>query len=190
MSINKVIFLDTETTGIDFSNDEIIQVSAILVNLDTRDIESTINYYFESEKEIPSIITAINGYYTGKWKIEGYNPITRSEGAKLLFKFLDDYKHSSVIVCHNAPFDRAFCSNFLFTHGNIPHIDQFKYWFDTATVAFLFNIRGTWIKSSLNYCQEQLHIQYQRKFKHDALDDCFLLKEVFFGMLDRITVIS
>lgn len=190
MSINKVIFLDSETTGLDFVNDEIIQVAAILVNLDTRIVESAINYHFESENTIPPRVSEITGYYNGKWEIEGYNPITRSEGAKLLFKFLDDHKYSSVIVCHNSPFDRAFCSNFLFTYGNIQYKDQPKYWFDTVTMAFLFNIRGTWIKASLNYCQEQLHIQYQRKSKHDALDDCFLLKEVFFGMLDKISVKS
>lgn len=190
MSINKVIFLDTETTGLDFVLDEIVQVSAIVVNLDTREVESAINYFLDSEKEIPQRVTAINGYYKGKWKLEGKYPIERSTCAKLLFDFLKFNETSSIIVCHNSPFDRAFCSNFLFVHGNIQHIQQPKYWFDTATVALLFNLRGTWEKSSLDYCKNKLHIQYERKTQHDALDDCYLLKDVFFGMLDRINVTS
>jgi len=185
MRANKVIFLDTETTGVDFVNDEIIQVSAITCDLDTHEIESSINYFFESTKDVPERVTAINGYYKGKWAAENYFPLEYSVGAPLIFDYLK--QKDAIIFCHNSSFDRAFIS-ILLTRCGIPPLEQPKYFFDSASLAVLFIIKSDWENISLDACKGKLGVAYQRLKKHDGLDDCYLLREVFFAMTKLIHV--
>ena len=185
MQINKVIFLDTETSGIDFINDELIQVSAITCDLDTQEVESSINYFFESTIEVSSRVTEINGYYKGKWAAEGYAAISPTVGAPLIFEYLK--QKNAAIFCHNSSFDRAFISIFLTRHGIAP-IEQPKYYFDTATLASLFLMKSDWETVSLDACRGKFNVAYQRLKKHDGLDDCYLLREVFFAMMKTIHV--
>jgi len=185
MSIQKVIFADTETTGLDFVNDELVQVSAITCDLDTQEVESSINYFFESTKEVEPRVTKINGYYKGKWKAEGFNPIPNEVGAPFILDYLN--QKSAVIFCHNSSFDRAFISIFLNRCG-VPTLEQPKYFFDSATLASLFMMKSDWKKPSLDYCVERLKVPYQRLKKHDGLDDCYLLREVFFSLMKNIHV--
>ena len=185
MSINKVIFLDTETTGLGFVNDELIQVSAITCDLDTQEVESSINFFFEATKEVPQRITNINGYYKGKWEAEGVGPVEPMKAISVIFDYLN--QKNSVIFCHNSSFDRAFIS-ILMTRCGIEPLEQPKYYFDSATLACLFMMKNEWERVSLNYCAERLKVPYKRLKKHDGLDDCYLLREVFFAMMKNIHV--
>lgn len=185
MSVNKVIFLDTETTGVDFANDELIQVSAITCDLDTQEVESSINFFFESTKDVPSRITDINGYYKGKWEAEGFNPLEPEFVAPHIHAYLS--QPNAVIFCHNSSFDRAFIS-ILLTRCGIEPLKQPKYFFDSATLACLFRMKDEWARVSLDYCAERLKVPYKRLKKHDSLDDCYLLREVFFAMMKNIHV--
>ena len=188
MSVNKVIFLDVETTGVDFINDELIQVSAITCDLDTQEVESSINYFFESTIEVSPRVTEINGYYQGKWGMEGYNPISHSVGAPLIYDYINRTKFGETILfCHNSSFDRAFISIFLNRNGISP-LDQPKYFFDSATLAVLFRMKSDWKRVSLDYCAERFKVPYKRLKKHDGLDDCYLLREVFFSMMKNIHI--
>lgn len=183
--INKLIFLDTETTGIDPEKNEIIQVAAVLVDLDTRKIESAINYYIEATGELDAAASVVNGYYVGKWTEEERHPLKPEIVAPMLKQFLSI--RNSAIVAHNSSFDRAFCASLLSKHG-ISRRDQPKYWFDTATMAFLFMLKSGWNRVSLDYAKEQLKVEYVRKKQHDALDDCYLLVDTFFKMIDLIDI--
>lgn len=185
MTVSKVIILDTETTGVDFVNDELIQVSAITCNLDTQEVESSINYFFESTKDVSQEVTNINGYYKGKWTEEEYNPIPPEVGAPFILDYLN--QKNAVIFCHNSSFDRAFISIFLNRYG-VPTNEQPKYFFDSATLACLFKMKSDWKKVSLDYCVERLKVPYQRLKKHDSLDDCYLLREVFFALMKNIHI--
>lgn len=186
MNIQKVIFIDTETTGVDFVNDEIIQCSGIIVDLDTKEVEGSINYFFESTKEVPARITEINGYYKGKWEAEGYYPIDRKTGAEYILKFIT--LPNSAIFCHNSAFDRSFVAAFLTRFGGYNPLELPKYWFDDATLAALFVMKSDWQTITLDFCKTKLGVEYQRLKKHDSLDDCYLLKEVFFEFMKRIHV--
>jgi DNA polymerase III epsilon subunit-like protein len=187
MDFDKVIFLDTETTGINFVDNELIQVAAITCDLNTTDmgILSSINYYFEAAKEVNSEAARVNGYYKGKWESEGLFPIEPKIGAGYVIKYLT--QPNTCIFCHNSSFDRAFISIFL-TRNGIPPEQQPKYFFDSATLAALFKFKSDWEKVSLNYCATQLGVQYRRLKKHDGLDDCYFLREVFVAMMKRISV--
>lgn len=185
MTIHKVIFMDTETTGLDFVNDELIQVSAITCNIDTQEVESSINYFFEATKDVDPRVTEINGYYKGKWEAEGFNPIFPEVGAPFILDYLN--QKDTVIFCHNSSFDRAFLSIFLNRCG-IPPLEQPKYFYDSATLACLFKMKSEWEQVSLNYCAARLKVPYKRLKKHDGLDDCYLLREVFFALMKNIHV--
>jgi DNA polymerase III subunit epsilon len=182
---SKVIFLDTETTGLDFINDELIQIAAITCDLDTQEIDSSINYYIESTIEVPERVTQINGYYRGKWEAEGFNPVPMNAVVPLVLDYLK--QKDSVIFCHNASFDRAFVSIMMNRHGVNP-LDQPKYFCDSATLACLFRMKSDWERVSLDYCADRLKVAYKRLKKHDGLDDCYLLKEVFFALMKSIHV--
>ena len=100
----------------------------------------------------------------------------------MFIKFL---KEGDAIFCHNSPFDRSFMS-MLFERTGIPTKQQPKYWFDTATLAYLFRLKGNWEKVSLDYCAQQLGVDIKRSGEHDAIEDCLILKEVYFKMMEII----
>jgi DNA polymerase III epsilon subunit-like protein len=175
-------------TGINVATDEVIQVAALMCDVYTGDIESSMNYYIEAPKglKLDTEAVAVNGYYHGKWLNEGKCPVDPTIVAPLLLKFLTT-KYSA-IVCHNSSLDRTFLMNFMWKYGNIEPKDQPKYWFDTASLAFLFKLKNSWSRVSLDYMKEKLHVEYVRKRYHDALDDTYLLKEVFFELIKKINI--
>jgi len=185
MPVQKVIFLDTETTGVNFIKDELIQISAITCDLDTQEVESSINYFLESTIEVPERVAKINGYYKGKWEAEGFNPLEPKTVAPLVLEYLT--QKDAVIFCHISSFDRAFISIFLNRYG-VDTLDQPKHFFDSATLAVLFKMKSDWERVSLDYCVDRLRVPYRRLKKHDGLDDCYLLREVFFAMMKNIHV--
>lgn len=95
------VFLDTETTGLEYE-DQIIQLSYIITD-DKFEIVESKNYYFDVDVEISSKATQIHG-------IDKEKIMELSKGKK--FKdyakdILWDFQNAKVI-CHNADFDTRF----------------------------------------------------------------------------------
>ena len=187
--MNNIIFLDTETTGLNFIKDEIIQASAIRVDICSSTIIDTMNIYIDATaKKLDPEACKINGYYKNKWKKENKNPLNKKESAIEIYNYLTNYPND-VIFSHNSPFDRSFVITHILKYTEINERCLPKYWYDTATIAFLFKYFLPDFKyTSLDYCAKQFNAETIRHKEHDALQDCYILKSVFFKMMKGITI--
>ena len=99
MQMTRLIFLDTETTGLFYKNHEIIEFCAIV-----RNENGTTTHTFKIKPD--QIDTAnpyalqINGYTPEKWK----DAISQKQAAKLISDIVKD----GIVVGHNVAFDLKF----------------------------------------------------------------------------------
>jgi DNA polymerase-3 subunit epsilon len=181
-----IIFLDLETTGLDYKNNEVIQISGILVDTFSRKTLEELNCYIESSKPNSEGARRINGYYMGKWKDLGIQKTKMSDHYDDIMKFL---RKGNAIISHNSSFDRPFLMAALNASDNDMEKYMPKYFMDNCTLAWIFKYKGADVqKISLNYLVEKFKIEEKRDVSHDALQDCKLLKEVFFKLIDNIQV--
>lgn len=185
-----IIFLDTETTGVNFLTDEIIQASAIRVDVVSGSVLSSMNVFMEATNErLDPLSLKVTGYYKGKWKKEKKeNLVSKKDGAQIIYNFL---MNGDCIFSHNSAFDNSFVTTHILKHSDIGRRFFPKYWFDTHTIAFLFKYHLADFKStSLDYCIKKFKLDSKRSSNHDALEDCYLLKDVFFKMMKQISIHS
>lgn len=178
----RVAFLDTETTGLDFFENEIIQISICVINSDK--IEKTCDYYIEAEKEVNSDATAINGYYKGKWKDDDIILFDKKFIANNIVSIL---KNVDLVVGHNVSFDRAFLFGFVRNY-DIKMTDLPKYYFDTATIAqyFKFFTDSELKSTSLASCAEYFGIKGRNSDIHGSLEDTVILTKVFDALINKL----
>lgn len=96
----EIVIFDTETTGLDVYEDEIIQIAAVKVRGNQLVEGSSFNIFLEINKEIPPVLKGdkVNPMV----EAYGQNPhVGRREG---LMKFLD-YCNGCVLVGHNVEYD-------------------------------------------------------------------------------------
>lgn len=107
-SIMSICFVDVETTGVDESEDKIIElaVKSIKLNAKSGDIIHVLNLYEsfqDPEQPISEEITLINGITNDMVK-----------GKNIDWNVVDGiFKQADIIVAHNASFDRAFLDRYL-----------------------------------------------------------------------------
>jgi DNA polymerase III epsilon subunit-like protein len=182
------IFLDTETTGVNFLTDEIVQASALKVDVISGSVLAVMNVYIEATgKNLDPEALAINGYYKGKWKKKWPRLVkTKKEAAQIMYDFIKD---GDYIIAHNAAFDRSFVSSHILKHSKISNRDIPHRWFDSMTIAFVYKYNLEKFKNvSLDYCKQMFNIETPRNTEHDSLQDCYILKNVFFKLMKGISV--
>jgi len=100
--MERIIFLDTETSGLDFYSNQILQLSYIICD-DKLNIVDSKNFYLDVDVEIEEGASDIHG-------ITKERIIKLSEGRKfkdVAFEVFWDLNNSKV-VCHNTDFDLSF----------------------------------------------------------------------------------
>ena len=158
--INSIIILDTETTGLDEKENEIIEVGCILFHVSTRSILSQISFLLpvsinnaEDINGIPAEVTNFNQ----PWK----------EAINFFLKLVEA---SDLIVAHNVEFDKKW-----FGIGKLPKLD--KKW-----VCSLDDINWSFKKTLKNrpsVTDLALSFQIPVWNLHRALSDCYYIAEVF-----------
>ena len=100
--MERIVFLDTETTGLDFNNNQILQLSYIICDSKLNIVNSK-NFYLDVDAEIEEGASAIH-------KITKEKIIELSQGRKfndVAFEIYWDLNNSKVI-CHDTDFDLSF----------------------------------------------------------------------------------
>ena len=164
------IILDTETTGLNFQKDRIIEIGCLeLVN------------------DVPSGNTFHRYYSPGLIKISDEAEKIHGLNNKILEKYpkfddcLDDfiaYIKDSILIVHNASFDISMI-NSAFSRNNLELIDIEKCICSLVMAKKLFP--GS--KVNLNALCKRYDISVEGREKHDAMTDCHLLAKVYLELI-------
>ena len=106
--LGEIILFDTETTGLNIYEDDIVQIAALkIINGIVTDSFSII---LETEKEIPLYLGEIQNPLVEEYNKESTHKYKRAEGLKLFLSFIGE---NNILVAHNANFDYHILDNYL-----------------------------------------------------------------------------
>jgi len=164
--VNRRLILDTETTGLDFDKDRIIEIACLELIDDVFSGKKFHSYYNTENIIISQQSEEIHGLTNDFLK--KYNSF-ESE-IKDFLEFIGD----SQLIIHNAQFDLSMINNALKRIGKnmIPN-DQ------TLCTLELSRKRFPGSKNNLNALCRRFGISLEEREKHSAITDCFLLLQVF-----------
>ena len=159
-SVGSILILDTETTGLDENNDEVVEIGCILFNVPSKSVLSQLSFLLPVEINEAEFINGISVDVSNvmqPWK----------EGIQFFLKLVEA---CDFIVAHNAAFDKKW-----FGKDNLPSLD--KKWIcslDDINWSFRKNI-----KSRPSVTDLALGFNIPVWNLHRALSDCYYLSEVF-----------
>ena len=158
--IEKILILDTETTGLDEKKDEVLEIGCILFDVSFRCVLSQASFLIPVNTNEAEHINGISAEVTKisqPWE----------DGLNFFLKLVDC---SDYIVAHNVEFDKKW-----FGKGRLPKID--KKW-----ICSLEDINWSFqksLKSRPSVTELALSFSIPVWNLHRALSDCFYLSEVF-----------
>ena len=165
------VFLDTETTGLSFSEGhKIVEIACI----ETQDLVAT-------GKVFHKLINPKRDVPEQAFKIHGFSQEFLSDKEtfdNIVEEFLSFIKGKKIII-HNAPFDLNFLNGELKEIKRVP-IDK-KLVIDSLEVA---RNKFPGASNSLDGLCKRFNIDVSKRVKHNALLDCELLREVYINLLD------
>lgn len=180
----RVVFFDTETTGFDPVNDQIIEFAAIVCNAEEETPEQFDKYIqLEHVKEIPQKITDL----TGIMPLMCAGGISEEELIRWISETLRmPPGHKALLVAHNAQFDLNFTARTFMRHmdlnqkGSTELIKPFTDadYLDTLTV---YKDRAGY-PHKLQSAIDHYGLQDKVMNTHRAIDDTAALKAVFDAM--------
>ena len=165
------IFLDTETTGLSYSDGHrIVEIACIETN-DLVPTKQVFHKLINPERNVPEEAFKIHGFSTELLK-------TKETFNKISDDFLEFIKHKKIII-HNASFDLGFLNHELRLVKK-SEIRKDKI-IDTLEIA-----RGKFpgTSNSLDALCRRFSIDLSKRTKHNALLDCTLLREVYINLID------
>lgn len=169
----RFVVFDTETTGLDPSRDEIVQIAAVRIVGGRVLLDETFETYVDPERGIPQTSTAIHGvdasHVRGAPKID--------QAGRRFLRFAGD----AALIAHNAPFDLSFFRKHADRIG--ARVEQPV--LDTALMSTLL-----WPPSAghtLDALADRLNVEIPAEARHTALGDALATAEVavrLFPMLE------
>ena len=158
-----IIVFDVESTGVDVTEDEIIQIAAIKLNK-KGEVVDKFEKFLKNKKPVK------DSYYVHGFSDEMLQRIGE-EKEKVLMEFVE-YSKDSIIVGHNVQYDiNILCSELERSNLGKP---KFKTFYDTLDIYRRF------YPGNINYKLENLSKVYDTKHKpsHDAIDDIIATGEL------------
>ena len=165
------IFLDTETTGLSFSDGhKIVEIACVETN-DLISTDKTFHTLLNPKRDVPVEAFKVHGF---SQQFLNDKP-TFEQVADDFLKFIKGKK----LIIHNANFDISFLN------GELGIIK--KEIIDRAVVVDSLEVArnkfpGT--SNSLDALCRRFNIDISRRVKHNAMLDCELLREVYINLLD------
>ena len=164
------LILDTETTGLDYQNDRIIEL-ACLELVENEYTERKFHQYYNPDgvviSEQSEEIHGLSNSFLRKFN-------SFDESLDDVIDFVGDAE----LVIHNAQFDISMINNAL-KRKNRPEIQMDRV-FCTLEMA---KKKFPGSKNNLNALCRRFNISLESREKHGALTDCFLLLRVFIELL-------
>ena len=165
------IFLDTETTGLNFrDNHKIVEIACI----ETKQLVPTKKIFHKlinPKRDVPAEAFKVHGFSTDFLKTKQ----TFDEIADDFCSFIEGKK----LIIHNASFDVGFLNHELkLLNKNEIKKEQIVDSLDIARGKY----PGT--SNSLDSLCKRFNIDLSRRAKHNALLDCELLREVYINLLE------
>ncbi|EPB9413319.1 3'-5' exonuclease [Clostridium perfringens] len=158
-----IIVFDVESTGVDVTEDEIIQIAAIKLNK-KGEVVDKFEKFLKNKKPVK------DSYYVHGFSDEMLQRIG-DDKEKVLKEFVE-YSKDSIIVGHNVQYDiNILCSELERSNLGKP---KFKTFYDTLDIYRRF------YPGNINYKLENLSKVYDTKHKpsHDAMDDIIATGEL------------
>jgi len=163
----RITVIDTETTGLDLSRHEIIQIGVVqLQQEDFGDIKSLAEYEYNIRpyniKAASAEALKINGYTEERWK--------RSVSFKDVFNPLNYiWENSDLLLGQNLIFDLRFIAKYYKRYGiNKP---KFPRYIDTKHMGSELVNEGVMKSSSMDSMCKHFNIKFKGR-AHTALTDC------------------
>ena len=166
------VILDTETTGLStLEKHRIVEICCIELNnqIPTNKI---FHKYINPQRSVSDEAYKIHGH-SDEFLSEKK---TFSEISEVFLNFIKDKK----IIIHNASFDLSFI-NYELKLINQKPVDKENV-IDTLEIA---RIKYPGSQNSLDALCKRFNIDNSKREKHNALIDCYLLKEIYFNLLDQ-----
>ena len=166
------VILDTETTGLStIEKHRIVEIGCVELNnqIPTNKI---FHEYINPERSVSEEAYKIHGH-SDKFLSDKK---TFSQISEDFLNFIKDKK----LIMHNAPFDLSFLNHEL-KLINKKTIDK-KNVIDTLEIA---RSKYPGAQNSLDALCKRFNIDNSKREKHNALLDCYLLKEVYINLLDQ-----
>lgn len=162
----EIVIFDTETTGLDVFNDDILQIAAVKIRRGEVVPGSELSLYIETDKEIPAMLGDI------------VNPIVEERKTQQLLphdvalqKFLE-YVGNAVLLGHNADYDINILKNNLkrylpaaINEKLTPSLRENRY-FDTLRL--VRRLEPTLRQYKLKFLLEQFHLEGENSHLADA----------------------
>lgn len=100
--MQQIVFLDIETTGLNYNNNQILQLSYIISNKNAKIIDAK-NFYVDVDVEIEEGATNVHAITKEKIKILSQGKKFKDIAAEVFWDLTN-----SKIICHNTNFDLSF----------------------------------------------------------------------------------
>lgn len=135
--------IDVETTGLEPGRHELVDLGAVYVELDGREIARFfVRIHPDHPERAGEVARSINGYDEARWA--ALNAVSKDEAAEAFLKFHVETvgDRTAIFTAYNAYFDRAFIDTFLKERGHEGFRALFSYFLlDLPSLAWGVGIR-------------------------------------------------
>ncbi len=162
MNLKNLIFLDTETTGVE-KEDRLCQVAYIFDGKEN-------NNFFKPPLPIKAEASAIS--HITNDQVKDCEVFENSKMAENLQKILPE----NILVAHNARFDID-----MLKKENL----EISNFIDTLKVAQVYDKEGYFKKYSMQYLRYEMNLDVKGAQAHDALGDILVLEKLFMRLFEK-----